>query len=252
LQAVQDGADAVVQHHASLVPLVLVHGLSGSSRWWRPVLPLLGEREVRVVELPRSGHSFRPFETAGWLAASLEPKTDLVGHSLGGLVAATVAAERPDLVRRLVLVAPVGAGDRVPVARYGTRLARTLASAPAPLLWTIVSDAARWGPAALARGAVAAMRNRFAGEVAAPTLIVWGSRDPLVPAELARAWLRLIPDARVEILRGAGHVPMVDAPSSFVRIVLRFLDEPSDVGGVGPLGGVSRAGDDGEPRAREQ
>ena len=189
------------------------------------MLPLLGEREVRVVELPRSGHSFRPFETAGWLAASLEPKTDLVGHSLGGLVAATVAAERPDLVRRLVLVAPVGAGDRVPVARYGTRLARTLASAPAPLLWTIVSDAARWGPAALARGAVAAMRDRFAGEVAAPTLIVWGSRDPLVPAELALEWRRALPQARLALLEGVAHTPMLEQPHALARELLKFLDE---------------------------
>ena len=189
------------------------------------MLPLLGEREVRVVELPRSGHSFRPLETAGWLAASLEPKTDLVGHSLGGLVAATVAAERPDLVRRLVLVAPVGAGDRIPVARYGTRLARTLASAPAPLLWTIVSDAARWGPAALARGAVAAMRNRFAGEVAAPTLIVWGSRDPLVPAELALEWRRALPQARLALLEGVAHTPMLEQPHALARELLKFLDE---------------------------
>jgi pimeloyl-ACP methyl ester carboxylesterase len=235
------------------VPVVLVHGLSGSSRWWRPVLPLLNSgREVRVVELPRPGRSFPPSATAGWLAASLDRETDLVGHSLGGLVAATVAAERPDLVRRLVLVAPVGAGDPVPVTRYGAGLARTLASAPAPLLWTIISDAARWGPAALTRGAVAAMRHRFDGDVAAPTLIVWGSRDPLVPTDLARAWLRLIPGARLEILRGAGHVPMVDAPSSFARVVLRFLDEPSDVVGVGPLDGVSPARDDREPPARQQ
>jgi pimeloyl-ACP methyl ester carboxylesterase len=216
------------------------------------VLPLLGERDVHVVELPRVGHSFRPAETAEWLAATLEPQTDLIGHSLGGLVAAIVAAERPDLVRRLVLVAPVGAGDPLPVARYGAGLARTLASAPAPLLWTIVSDAARWGPAALARGAFAAMRHRFDGQVTAPTLIVWGSRDPLVPTDLARAWLQLIPGARLEILRAAGHVPMVDAPSGFARVVLRFLDEPSDLGRIRPLGGVSRAGDDGEPPAREQ
>src|SRR4051794_34628475 len=118
-----------------MVPLALVHGLSGSSRWWRPVLPLLGGRDVRVIELPRFDRGFRLAATAEWLAASLEPETDLVGHSLGGLVAATVAAERPDLVRRLVLVAPVGAGDPLPVSRYGAGLARTLASAPAPLLW---------------------------------------------------------------------------------------------------------------------
>jgi pimeloyl-ACP methyl ester carboxylesterase len=234
------------------VPLVLVHGLSGSSRWWRPVLPLLSGRDVRVVELPRFGRGFRPSEAAGWLAEALEPETDLVGHSFGGLVAATAAAKRPDVVRRLVLVAPVGGGDPLSVTRYGTGLARTLATSPPPLLRTMIGDAARWGPEALALGALAAMRHRFAGEVSAPTLVIWGSRDKLVPSELGLAWLQLIPGARLEILHGAGHVPMVDAPSTFARVVLRFLDEPGDVSGVRPLGGVSGAGNDGEPPAREE
>ena len=216
------------------------------------MLPLLSGRDVRVVELPRFGRAFRPSETAAWLADALEPETDLVGHSLGGLVAATVAAKQPDVVRRLVLVAPVGAGDPLSVARYGTGLARTLATSPPPFLRTLIRDAARWGPEALARGAFAAMRHRFAGEIKAPTLVLWGSRDKLVPSELGLAWLQLIPRARLEILPGAGHVPMVDAPSTFARVVLRFLDEPGDSRGVGPLDGVSGAGNDGESPAREQ
>lgn len=230
--------------------IVLVHGLSGSSRWWRPVLPLLGERDTRVVDLPRFTRSFRPEATADWLAATLEPGTDLVGHSLGGLVAARVAAARPELVRRLVLVAPVGAGD-IALARYGSGLVRALARAPTPLLWTIVADAARWGPAALARGALAATRHRFEGGVDAPTLVVWGARDALVPVAVAEEWLRVVPHARLEVLRDAGHVPMVDAPSAFARVVLEFLDEPGDLSGVRPVGRVGGAVDDGEAPARE-
>jgi pimeloyl-ACP methyl ester carboxylesterase len=74
-------------------PVVLVHGLSGSWRWWQPVLePLAEHHRVHVLDLPRLGAGFPADELTGWLgrwldAAELE-RVDLVGHSLGGLIAA--------------------------------------------------------------------------------------------------------------------------------------------------------------------
>src|SRR4051812_48954967 len=90
-------------------PLVLVHGLSGSSRWWDPVLPGLAERyECHVLDVPRFGASFRPDEAAEWVAAWADAAAldgiRLVGHSLGGAAAARLAALRPELVEALVLV----------------------------------------------------------------------------------------------------------------------------------------------------
>ena len=58
--------------------------------------------------------------------------------------------------------------------------------------------------------------------------VVWGDRDLLVPVELAPEWLSRLPTARLEILHGAGHLPMLDAPFEFARILLRFLDDPAD------------------------
>src|SRR5689334_19885811 len=90
-------------------PVVLVHGLSGSWRWWSAVADRLAERRrVYLIDLP----ALRPHQLAGWLGRWLEAAqlrgVDLVGHSLGGLVAAELAAEQPELVGRIALVAPAG------------------------------------------------------------------------------------------------------------------------------------------------
>jgi pimeloyl-ACP methyl ester carboxylesterase len=235
--------------------LAFLHGLSGSSRWFAGVVPLLGGRETRLLDLPRFGRAFAPDAAAGWVAEQLEPDApvDLVGHSLGGLVAATVAAQRPELVRTLVLVAPVGAPrDASPVrtlARYGTALARTLATAPAELLRTVAADALRWGPEALVRGGLWVAGASFDGGVRAPTLLVWGERDVLVPVEQAAAWRQLVPHARLALVPRVGHVPMVEAPSAFAQLLLEFVDDPGDGARVRPVDGVGGAGDDDEPAA---
>src|SRR5436309_1903248 len=95
--------------------LVCVHGLAGSPRWWRPVVPQLAERfDVRLVELPRFRFlsRVRPSDAAAWLARWLDEtgleRPVLVGHSLGGLICAQLAAREPDRLHRLVLVDPAG------------------------------------------------------------------------------------------------------------------------------------------------
>jgi pimeloyl-ACP methyl ester carboxylesterase len=207
--------------------VVLVHGLSGSSRWWHEIVPALGGR-ARVVDVPRFGRRFRPAETAAWLAGRLDGPSVLVGHSLGGLTCAALAADRPELVRGLVLVAPVGAPSPRPLRAYATGLARTALRLRVPLLRNVVGDALRTGPLALARGGLYATRAQFAGEIAAPTLIVWGERDRLVPIELAGAWQRAVPAARLVTIPAAGHVPMIETPSAFAELVLQFLHDLDD------------------------
>lgn len=217
------------------------------------MLPLLGDRGVVVVDVPHRDRAFTPAEAVGWLAGALEPSApvDLIGHSLGGLLCARLAAERPELVRRLVLVAPVGAEapgrGGLRSARAGAALVRTAAAAPLALFWAMVTDALRWGPAALVRGGLDATRERFEGAVTAPTLLVWGALDRLVPTERAQAWLKLVPGARLAVIPPAGHVPMIETPSAFVDVVLEFLDEPGDLAGMRPVDGMARVGEDDEP-----
>ncbi|WP_392543862.1 alpha/beta fold hydrolase [Oryzobacter telluris] len=94
-------------------PLVLLHGTGMTARDWDAVGPALAVgREVRAVDLRGHGESNRPGtysialmaqDVVALLDLAHEPQVDLVGHSLGGLVALRVAAARPERVRRLVL-----------------------------------------------------------------------------------------------------------------------------------------------------
>lgn len=236
-------------------PLVLLHGLAGSWRWWAGVVePLARTREVRALDLPR----LAPAELTGWLERRLEAgdgPVDLAAHSLGGLIAAEVAARRPELVRRLVLVAPAGIpcgrsvpGRSVPLARSLYEVRRAF-----PL---VLADAVRAGPVGLARGIAFVSTRDLREELAtvhAPTLLLWGERDRLVPLWVAEEWQRVLPDARLELL-GCGHVPMLEQPAMVAEHMLAFLEQqlPDDRGdevGAREVDGVRLAGHDDQPPA---
>ena len=242
-------------------PVVLVHGLSGSWRWWRPVLEPLAERRcVYLLDLPRLGRRLPAVELTGWLsrwldAAALE-SVDLVGHSLGGLIAAELAAEQPQRAHRLVLVAPAGIACGSTVLGRAVPLLRTLYDVRGRLP-TIVGDAVRAGPVSLVRGARFASGQDLSVKVAsihARTLLVWGEDDRLLPARIAAEWERILPGSRLVRLR-CGHVPMWEAPHVLASCLLAFLDEqlvddPFDQIGPAVVDSVRFTGNDDEPTAR--
>ena len=227
--------------------LVFVHGLSASGRWWRPVLPFFEDRDVRVVDLPRFGtlQGFGPNDAAAWLGDWLDGEglagADVAGHSLGGLIAAELAVQRPEAVRRLVLVAPAGVPPGRGLAGHVLPLLATIRDAPPALLAHALRDGLRAGPASLLRGGLHAVRHDIRADLAAvrvPTLLVWGERDPLVPRRLADEWTRGLPDVRLVVLPEAGHVPMFDAPAELaghIRTFLRAPPSPVQLCGSEPL-----------------
>jgi pimeloyl-ACP methyl ester carboxylesterase len=237
-----------------VTPLLLVHGLSGSARWWRPVCaPLAEGRDLHVLDVPR----IHPRHAPGWLLAWLDGvgigRADLVGHSLGGLICARAAARAPERVRKLVLVAPAGVPSGRRLLAHAAPLAAALAEAPTRVP-RIAIDALRAGPGVV-RSALYAATHDLRDElrhVAAPTLIVWGASDHLVPARLADDWLHALSSARLVRVPG-GHVPMWDAPEELARAVVDFVEEGTDELGDEPrpgvVDGVRLVGDDDEPAA---
>jgi pimeloyl-ACP methyl ester carboxylesterase len=211
-------------------PLVLVHGLAGSWRWWTPVLePLAARRRVHLVDLRRLRH-VPSAELSEWLARWLDAvgldRVDVAGHSLGGLVAAELAATRPERTRRLVLVAPAGIPCGRSLPRRAVPLLGTLYDIRQSLPM-IAADALRTGPLPMARAIGFVSRRDLRSELSAvrgPTLLIWGEGDVLVPVELADEWRRLLPDARLERL-ACGHVPMLEAPGEVAERMRAFLDE---------------------------
>ena len=192
---------------------VLVHGLAGSSRWWRDVERRLEGLDLEAVDLP-SRQTLEELEE--WLAARLEPSAALVGHSLGGYLAARVAARRPELVERLVLIAPAGGGGRSLVG-HAFPLARTLTQIRPGFAPRLVHGALRAGPLGLWTGVRAALTADLRAELAAvraPTLVMWGEHERLVP---------VVEADRVAVVPRAGHVPMVDRPDEVSRLLREFL-----------------------------
>ncbi|MCP9484666.1 MAG: alpha/beta fold hydrolase [Gaiellaceae bacterium MAG52_C11] len=216
-------------------PLVLVHGLAGSWRWWRPVLPALAaEHTVHLLDLPGFGRIpqarvFQLDRALDWLAAWARAATlgpaDIVGHSLGAVICARLAARHSETVRRLVLVAPAGVPGRT-AAGSALPLALELLRSRPRLLALLARDSLRSGPLTIGTAALAVVGADLRSDllrVEAPTLVLMGGRDVLVPAWHGEELARALADARVVVLDGAGHVPMIDAPDAFSRELLAFL-----------------------------
>lgn len=231
------GATVAYESCGAGAPLVLVHGLAGSSRWWRHNVPALARRfRVHSVDLIGFGASRRggrfaldeaPAVLGAWMRQVVGPPAALAGHSMGGLVAAALAADEPGLVSRLILVnaAALPLGRRY--IRHTWGLAGVLRYARVSLLPVLLADSLRAGPATMLRAAWQILNADISprlGAIRAPTLVVWGQHDRLLPLEMGRQIQGRIPGARLAVIAGAGHNPMWERPAAFNAVALGFLE----------------------------
>lgn len=221
-------------------PVVLVHGLAVSHRYLTPLaLALADTHPVYAPDLPGFGLTERPGTAydvprhadhlAAWLATYRMPPVCLVGHSFGAEVVAALAARHPDAVRAVVLAGPTSdPAARSRRGQFGRWLVDTLREAPlqAPILVRDVVDARPWRVHATLSHSV---RNGVEADlvrIAAPTLVVTGSRDPVVPAPWRSQVARLVPHARTLTVPGAAHNVATTAPAQ-VADAIRALLAPS-------------------------
>lgn len=181
----------------------------------------------------------------------------LAGNSLGGHIAWKTAHDHPDRVSRLILVDAAGYAFEPESIPIGFRLARNPLFAPLltrilprgtveASLRDVYGDPARVDDALVDRyfdltlraGNRRAVAERFrqmksgehegeVGEVRQPTLVLWGSKDRLIPPKFGERFARDLPDARLVVFDGLGHVPHEEAPAETVGAVRRFLAEPT-------------------------
>jgi pimeloyl-ACP methyl ester carboxylesterase len=182
-------------------------------------------------------------------------RVDIAGNSLGGEIAWNVAARHPTRVRKLVLVDPSGFAFTSTSVPIGFRLARTPSLSwlftrilprsvvessvknvygnPALVTDTLVT---RYYDLALRAGNRAAVQARFAqsapgadtaliARITAPTLMLWGGRDKLIPPSEAARFQRVLPMAQLVMYPELGHVPQEEDPRRTVADVLGFLAE---------------------------
>ncbi len=217
----------------SRMPAVLLHALAGSWRWWRGVAAHLDrERELWLPDLPgfgaSSGRPAGPGADAAIVAEALERlgagRVHVAGHSLGGAVAAELAARFPACVGSLTLVDAAGWPSPL-FPRYLGRLAQPWSWCRPGFLPTLVSDVVRTRPDRLA----AAIRHLLGYDirpalrsVAAPACVVWGERDRLLPPAQGKEMARILGGARFERVAGAGHIVPGDRPAELARILDEF------------------------------
>jgi pimeloyl-ACP methyl ester carboxylesterase len=210
---------------------VLIHGLGGSADWWRHNVDALAARHLVLainLAVPVDFEAVAA-ELAAWIETEAGEPVHLVGNSMGGHVAIHLAARRPDLVRTLTLVDSTG----VPFAiDPGTHISKLLV--PRGLLSflrVLARDFLRSGPRAILRGLLRLFRDDarpLLRTLRMPVLLLWGERDPLVPAEYAKRMLAEVSHARLEVIERAGHVPMWEQPEAFNRALLGFIDGEAD------------------------
>lgn len=218
-------------------PIILIHGLSGSTRWWVRNVPALSEHyQVYLLDLPGFGTMRRIRQrfildevAAGivsWMQAIGIKQAHLVGHSMGGYICLWIAAHHPELIKCLVLVSPAG----IPRVRslYGYALPLLVAVRYfKPSFYPIlISDALRAGPLTLLRATQDLLTKDIRdnlNDITAPILLVWGEHDSLVPPALGDILRQELQHARLLILKKAGHISMYDQPEEFNAAVLAFL-----------------------------
>ncbi|HUG15243.1 MAG TPA: alpha/beta hydrolase [Thermomicrobiales bacterium] len=218
-------------------PVVLVHGLGVSSRYFVPTQTRLAQRfRVYAVDLPGFGKSespARPLDIpglasalAGWMQANGLTRAAFVGNSMGCQVIACLAMCRPELVERAVLSAPT----MDPHARGAVRqLLRLLVAAPRErpvLLLLVACDYVKSGVIRTAITFRHALSDRIETRLPhlpMPVMVVRGARDPIVSQRWVEEAAALLPDGRLRVLSGSAHAAHFSTPAAFTGAIGPFL-----------------------------
>jgi pimeloyl-ACP methyl ester carboxylesterase len=168
----------------------------------------------------------------------------VVGHSLGAMFAAELAAVQPERFNKLVLMAPFGLWNpEYPVADFFSMTPKELAAAtyhdPSSPVATVAAQAPEDNEAYInfmlerAKSLSTAAKylwpipNRGLSKrlhrISAPTLLIWGESDRIVPPQYARDFQSAIPRATVAMIEGAGHIPEIEQPEKLAGVVASFL-----------------------------
>ncbi|MFY9290122.1 MAG: alpha/beta hydrolase [Methylorubrum rhodinum] len=222
------------------LPVVLVHGLGMSSRYMIPLAKHLAPHlRVYAPDLPGFGRSDKPRQAltvreladalAAWMQALGLERAAFVGNSLGCEVLVEFALVYPQRVDRLVLQGPTPDPEARGIAR---QIAGFFLIAPFEhwsLAWVALTDYARSGVRRYLRTLRSMVENDIgekALRVSQPTLVVWGTRDYIVPYEFVTRLAGSLPRGRLAVIPGAAHGINYSHPEAFTAVLLPFLLAP--------------------------
>lgn len=220
-------------------PLVLVHGVIASSRYLLPVGSILApDYRVLIPDLPGYGRSTSTMgrlsvpALAGalvhWMEAVALESASFLANSFGCQIAANLAARYPTRVDRLILAGPSVDPHAHSLPVQALRLAHDYPHERLSLSIVLGNDCIDMGIRQI-RGSLRAMMDdrieKVLPLVLAPTLVVRGQRDTVVPQRWAEEACSLLPNGRLEVLPGAPHAANYSAPYLLAAAARRFLAE---------------------------
>ena len=248
-------ANVAVEVDGEGAPVVFLHGLGGSSNLFQPLLgALAGFRSLRP-DLPGSARSPRPADpiSLGLLLGAVREvmrardarPAHVVGHSLGSLIALSIAAQAPAAVLSLTLFGPLHAPTDAARQRLAerARMARQdgmAVVADAVIAGALAAATQRDQPLAAAFVRESHMRQDLEGyaqtcealaaapaaeldRIAAPVMLVTGEDDAVTPPSMAWAIADRVRGGRTKILAGCGHWAPVERPRECAAILAEFL-----------------------------
>jgi pimeloyl-ACP methyl ester carboxylesterase len=217
--------------------ILLVHGLGTSAESWAHNLEALSAcGRAYAIDLPGFGASDAPEQVLPpaalaevlmrWCLAMGIQRATLIGHSLGGEVCLWFAARYPTMTDRLVVAGCTGAAPRLGVTRRLGRLLVDGLREPPGFMPVLLKAYWRAGPRRMLGTARRSDDERLQAilpAIQAPTLVVWGRRDPVVDRHEAARMVRLLPHGRLHVIEQAAHGVIFDAPERFNAAVRDFL-----------------------------
>jgi 2-hydroxy-6-oxonona-2,4-dienedioate hydrolase len=238
--------------------VILIHGLGADSRHWAANVGALAEK-FRVIAIDQIGYgqSDKPLMRYtvenfvdylhGFFEAAKIPQASLVGNSLGGWVALDFTLRHPQMVEKLVLVDAAGLRPTEALKMPEGGL-KPLSLLNIHWFFDLMQANKEWattdlGPQAFERhvqngdtytiaSSVAEMatgrefEDRKLKKVHAPTLIIWGRDDMLIPLAMGEQFHKEIAGSQMIVMEGTGHIPMVGKPAEFNQAVANFLTAP--------------------------
>ena len=241
-------------------PLVLLHGWGMHSGVWQPLIKKLSAQYMLyLVDLPGMGNS-RPIEPyhlhalADEVAQVIPGVSDILGWSLGGLVAQRIALNQPDRIRRLILVGStpcfvnkndwdlgvnpvnfesfaeaVNSDYKATILQFLTLQCMKADDARSTLKQLRASFDTRPTPTqtTLQRALHVLLESDLRAEVSnirKPTLLIHGDRDTLAPVQAAHWMMQQLPHGFLRVMSGSAHAPFLSHPDQFITAINQFLE----------------------------
>ena len=247
--------------------VILIHGLGSSLDWWDLTIQALAKHfSVYALDFPGFGGSqalnervsteFPALFMAQFMKSLGISKASLVGHSMGGYIAARTALGFPDMVDKLVLVASAGFGRihhtilmALSLPLVGEILASPTLVGIRVFIRSLVYDktfasedrintafgyfrrpgakqdflrALRTG-ATFASAKATRLTPDDIRKIVVPTMLIWGAQDPVFPLSQAEVANRLLPHSQMHVFDGCGHIPPIERAAEFNGLMSQFL-----------------------------